>query len=445
MAIKFFSQSIDIDPDNHITYSNRSAAYMKADSKSKALHDAEKVVELAPTWAKGYNRLGVAQQSLKRFDAAIDSFKKGLELDPNNKALWDALKSCQDAFEIDKKDRFSRAAKEREEEQQRLQRRDEIRQQMMQDKKEAEQEQMPIPPKDEENVLAGFFSDVGASAEGTKVPAAVENEDDALASFFLEVHHNKNDDKKENAHTEDHEQEEQKSEKDLTEKYVNQDLGTGKSQVERLLAPHYQWRNLNPFYVLGLDIDATIEDIKFRYKKLSLKIHPDRLRNMDNAREAFEAVKEAYNRLMDEDQRRTITMHIENVTNDVKKERKKLLAKGIKESDLKPYEQEREIQLLKHFADLEQMRRLSEKNRRVYSAREKQQEEEEEAKLQKFQEFENDWSEVDRREKRVGNWRDFQQHEPANKRVKAVNYKEEEREETKFGTTKVEEWRKKWK
>lgn len=76
-AISFFSQAIAIDPDHHILYSNRSAAYMKADSKSKALHDAEKCVSLAPDWVKGYNRLGIALQSLKRFDAAMDSFKKG--------------------------------------------------------------------------------------------------------------------------------------------------------------------------------------------------------------------------------------------------------------------------------------------------------------------------------------------------------------------------------
>lgn len=77
LAIKLFTQAIGIDPDNHVYYSNRAAAYMKADSKSKALKDAEKCVELAPNWSKGYNRLGVAQQSLKRFDAAIDTFKKG--------------------------------------------------------------------------------------------------------------------------------------------------------------------------------------------------------------------------------------------------------------------------------------------------------------------------------------------------------------------------------
>lgn len=50
---------------------------MKADSKSKALWDATKCVELAPTWSKGYNRLGAAQHSLGRFEEAIDSYKKG--------------------------------------------------------------------------------------------------------------------------------------------------------------------------------------------------------------------------------------------------------------------------------------------------------------------------------------------------------------------------------
>lgn len=449
LAIRFFSQSIDIDPDNHITYSNRSAAYMKADSKSKALHDAEKVVQLAPTWAKGYNRLGVAQQSLKRYDAAIDSFKKGLELDPNNKPLWDALKACQDAYDADKKERFRAAAIEREEEEKRQRLRDEIRSQMMKDKAEAESQQK------EEDILEGFFSEVGVPKEGEtqsepmNTAAAADNDDDALASFLLEVNQPKPvasravDDSA--AKDESGQNPEEKDDKQLTEKYVKQDLGNGRSQVKRLMAPHYKWRNLNPYYVLQLDVDATVEDIKFRYKKLSLKIHPDRLRDVDNAREAFEQVKEAYNRLLDEDQRRTLMMHIENVTSDLKKDRKKLLAKGLKESELKPYDEERQIRLMKHFADLEQMKILSEKNRRAYSAREKQQEEEEEAKAQKAQTFENDWSEVDRREKRVGNWRDFQHHEPAAKRVKAMNYKEEEREETKHGVVKMEEWRKNWK
>lgn len=76
-AIVLYTQAISLDPDNQVLYSNRCAAYMKNDSKSKALHDAKKCVQIAPKWSKGYVRLGAAQHSLKLFDAAIDTFKKG--------------------------------------------------------------------------------------------------------------------------------------------------------------------------------------------------------------------------------------------------------------------------------------------------------------------------------------------------------------------------------
>ena len=77
----------------------------------------------------------------------------------------------------------------------------------------------------------------------------------------------------------------------INEKYSSQDLGTAEEQADRLLQPNYQWKNLNPFYVLQLGIDATEEDIKQRYRKLSTRVHPDKLRGRENAREAFEEVR----------------------------------------------------------------------------------------------------------------------------------------------------------
>ena len=61
LSIEMYSKAIETDPDNHIYYSNRSASHLKNDSKSKALWDAEKCVELAPNWAKGYSRLGAGE------------------------------------------------------------------------------------------------------------------------------------------------------------------------------------------------------------------------------------------------------------------------------------------------------------------------------------------------------------------------------------------------
>ena len=51
-AIDFYKQAIDLEPDNHLLYSNRSAAYAKAGKYTEALQDAEKVIELKPDWGK---------------------------------------------------------------------------------------------------------------------------------------------------------------------------------------------------------------------------------------------------------------------------------------------------------------------------------------------------------------------------------------------------------
>ena len=294
LAISLFTQAIDLDPDNHVFYSNRAAAYMKADSKSKALHDAEKCVQLAPTWSKGYSRLGAAQQCLKRFDAAIDNFKKGIELEPNNKSLWASLKACQDAFEADKKVRFDIARKERAVEEERLRLRETIKKDMEVEKKRKIEEQQ------QESLLSDFLSDINKSSNSEVKEKHVNNpdnqeEDNLLADFFSEVAATTAEPKSVRQVVVEpveapQPEENVRDESSLTEKYVSQDLGDGRAQCERLLATHFEWRNLNPYAVLQLGADATEEDIKLRYKKMSLKVHPDRLRDVENARDAFEQV-----------------------------------------------------------------------------------------------------------------------------------------------------------
>lgn len=55
-----FSQAIDIEPQNHVLYSNRSGAYASKKEFDKALEDAEKTTEIKPDWAKGWGRRGSA-------------------------------------------------------------------------------------------------------------------------------------------------------------------------------------------------------------------------------------------------------------------------------------------------------------------------------------------------------------------------------------------------
>lgn len=86
-AIGFFTQAIEADPDNHVLYSNRSAAYA-ADKEGKlALEDADKTVELKSDWAKGFLRRGVAYETLYKYPEAHTAFAAGLALDPEDATL----------------------------------------------------------------------------------------------------------------------------------------------------------------------------------------------------------------------------------------------------------------------------------------------------------------------------------------------------------------------
>jgi hypothetical protein len=255
----------------------------------------------------------------------------GIKIDSNNKSLWAALKSCQDAYEADKKQRFSLAATERAMEEERIKRQDEIKKEIMKEKTAKEKKEA------EESLLSSFFDNLQDESNDNNIIEKKENEkakeevkniqkisegnekngniidaknaaevedadteDNLLADFFTEVSEVKTKKHQQNNGTDTEllattttielENTETKNESLLTEKYVNQDLGDSKSQFERILCKHYEWKNLNPYRVLQLGIDATDEDIKYRYRKLSLKVHPDRMRGVENARVAFEQV-----------------------------------------------------------------------------------------------------------------------------------------------------------
>jgi stress-induced-phosphoprotein 1 len=51
-AIKHFSQAIEVDPSNHVLYSNRSASYCSLKKYDEALTDANKTIEIKPDWPK---------------------------------------------------------------------------------------------------------------------------------------------------------------------------------------------------------------------------------------------------------------------------------------------------------------------------------------------------------------------------------------------------------
>ncbi|WP_433631034.1 J domain-containing protein [Chryseobacterium cucumeris] len=66
------------------------------------------------------------------------------------------------------------------------------------------------------------------------------------------------------------------------------------------------------YYFLGISQDASEEDVKKAYRKLSLKYHPDKNDNDDFFADRFREIQEAYETLSDRALRRTYDQNLEN-------------------------------------------------------------------------------------------------------------------------------------
>lgn len=114
-------------------------------------------------------------------------------------------------------------------------------------------------------------------------PPAEEDADDLLKAFFADV------------------------------KEVDRD-----NEVNRVL-----WAfKLNPYEKLNLRFDATVEDIRKAYRKLSLMVHPDKCKH-PKAGDAFDILGEAQKELLDEEKRHGILKILDVARDEVRQARRK--------------------------------------------------------------------------------------------------------------------------
>ncbi|CAI9093789.1 OLC1v1029366C2 [Oldenlandia corymbosa var. corymbosa] len=93
-AVKHYTESIKRNPKDPRAYSNRAACYTKLGALPEGLKDAEKCIELDPTFSKGYTRKGAVQFFMKEYEKALETYQEGLKHDPNNAELLDGVKRC---------------------------------------------------------------------------------------------------------------------------------------------------------------------------------------------------------------------------------------------------------------------------------------------------------------------------------------------------------------
>ena len=97
MAIYNYTKSLNIDDSNHVNYSNRSAAYLKAGDYERALEDANSCIELRPDYAKGYGRKGSAYHAMKKYKNAVSAYKEGLKVCNDDPYLQKGLAAAKNA------------------------------------------------------------------------------------------------------------------------------------------------------------------------------------------------------------------------------------------------------------------------------------------------------------------------------------------------------------
>ena len=203
---------------------------------------------------------------------------------------------------------------------------------------------------------------------------------------------------------------------------------TPKQQIERLLRPGSTYRNLNPYEVLQIDPELPIEDIRKKYRRLSILVHPDKNQDdPDRAQAAFDAVKKAYALLDDEKTRKKCFELVEEArgrTQQNMQEKRKKIIKEVKAKGLKPegdnikieednpeaYKNAVHILTMKLFADLERRRRQLETKASEEAAKKREAELAAEERKNVEKEFAKNWEES--RQGRVDSWLSFKSGKP---------------------------------
>lgn len=94
-AIEFYTYATEMDPNNHVFYTNRAMCYAAMKKWDKSLRDAETSIKYKKDWEKGHYRRGMALQNLGRLQEAVQAFQECVKLSPQTADFAKALDAAK--------------------------------------------------------------------------------------------------------------------------------------------------------------------------------------------------------------------------------------------------------------------------------------------------------------------------------------------------------------
>lgn len=90
-----YTFAIKLELRNAELYSNRSLAFLKSEQYYFALEDADQVIKLRPSWAKGYFRKGEVLFAAQHYELALDAYQSAFQLQPDDPNLMSCIKKVR--------------------------------------------------------------------------------------------------------------------------------------------------------------------------------------------------------------------------------------------------------------------------------------------------------------------------------------------------------------
>lgn len=99
-AVAHYEKALSLSsngPKSHIYHANLAAALTHLKKYDQVVQHCEDAVSLNPSYAKAFSRMGHGHYCLNDYDAAIQSYRRGLEVDPSNTACLEGVEVAETA------------------------------------------------------------------------------------------------------------------------------------------------------------------------------------------------------------------------------------------------------------------------------------------------------------------------------------------------------------